>query len=101
MLTLEQSPTWTALNTVWDGFRVSVGEYPVNAEFGNNTTAIPQAVAGLINIPSTATGNNHGAGVAGYALTSAPSIGAVGVFGFGGINSPNAASWGGNFLVTN
>jgi hypothetical protein len=80
-----------------------MNNYPVTSEFGNNGINLSQAIVGAINVPASATNPFSVApiGVAGYGVSASSSVGAVGTFGFGGILTPNALSWGGNFLVTN
>lgn len=94
-------PAWASFANNWSQFAINVNSYPASSYFGENTTAIPQAIVGALNIPSNSAGSNHGAGLAGYALTKSTTVGAVGAFGFGGAAASGTSGWGGNLLVTN
>lgn len=94
-------PSWGTSFGIWDQFTSNVNSYPKNQAFGNNLVPIASAISGYINIPSTASGGNHNAGVSGYAVTSNTSTGALGSFGFGGIATNGASAWGMNAVVTN
>jgi hypothetical protein len=95
--------SWNTGATIYDGLRISVNNYPVTSEFGNNLINLTQGLVGAVNVPSNAT-NPQGAasfGIAGYGVSASSAVGAAGTFGFGGILNPNVPSWGGNFLVAN
>lgn len=94
-------PAWSSYAGIWDQFAVNVNSYPASQAFGNNLTPIAGAISGYINIPSTASGGNHNQGVAGYAVTSSSSTGALGTFGFGGVSTNSASAWGLNSVTTN
>jgi hypothetical protein len=94
-------PDWLKFTRIYDGKRFVIGDYPIDAEFGGDTTGIAQAVVGAVQIPSSVTAPNHSAGVAGYARTLSPSQMAVGLHGFGGIMVDGGQAEGGHFLTSN
>jgi hypothetical protein len=98
----DAGPNWTALSTQYSAMRVSVNDFPVNAQFGSNLVGIPEAITGALDIPATATFPNHGTGVAGYARGKSTANGIVGVFGAGLAAADNVlGAWGANFLAAN
>lgn len=94
-------PSWGTSFGIWDQFTSNVNSYPKSQAFGNNLVPIASAISGYINIPSTASGGNHNAGVSGYAVTSNTSTGALGLFGFGGTSVAGSSAWGLNTVTTN
>jgi hypothetical protein len=94
-------PDWPKFSHIYDGARFVIGGYPINAEFGVDTTGIAQAVVGATQIPASVTAPNHSAGVAGYARTSSKAHMAVGVHGFGGILADGGQAEGAHFLTSN
>lgn len=94
-------PDWAHLQNIYTGSRVSIGNYPVDAEFGRNGTGIVQGIVGAVQIPSNMIAQNHSAGVAGYARTASTTNMAVGLHGFGGITADGGQAEGGHFLSTN
>jgi hypothetical protein len=95
-------PNWASLTTNWADLSRNVGAYPSNAWFGDESTAIPEAIRGSISIPASVTADGaHGAGVAGYCLTASTNKGCVGTFGYAGSTVGGAYVVGGNFLASN
>lgn len=97
-------PPWTSssFNTIYDSARIVVSGFPLSGEWGNDTSAIAQALVGALSIPSDVTSNwKQGTGVAGYAQSAATNApGAVGVYGQGNLAGVNGA-WGANFATAN
>lgn len=96
-----QGPAWRGLSTVFDAHKYDINGFPTANEFGGNATGTIQTFVGSINVDSSSTATNHGAGVSGYAQTASPVTGAVGIFGFGSTSARNGQAWGGNFLAQN
>lgn len=95
------SPAWASYTSVFEAFKVNVNSFPTSGLFGANTAGITEAIAGMVEIPSTVVAINHSTGLAGYARTASSAQGAVGCFGSGALNSGGQHAWGSNFLVTN
>jgi hypothetical protein len=97
----DAGPTWGSYSTLHNTLRVAINDYPLNAQFGLNTTGITEAIVGAIEIPSSSAAANHSAGIAGYVRTASTTQGAVGTFGAGFMGANGTSAWGGNFLVSN
>lgn len=94
-------PAWRSYAGNWQGVSVNIGSYPAASLFGSGTVPIAEALVGMLNIPSTSTAYNHGAGVSGYARSASTTQAGVGVFGWGMMAADNVQAWGANFGVTN
>jgi len=92
--------TWTSLSTSWDSARFVINGYPQSAQFADGAPVV-EALAGLVDVPSTANFSDHSSGVAGYARTASTSTGAVGTYGQGRAAAASTSAWGGNFVVEN
>lgn len=94
-------PTWASYSGNFDFIRVTLNNYPVGAEFGNNAVPIASVITGAIEVPASAAGGNANFGIAGYARTASTSQGGVGLFGQGLANADGVSVWGGNFVISN
>ena len=94
-------PNWPAYSSNWAALSMNVNGYPPSALFGAGTASLPEAIRGAINIPANSSASNHGAGVAGYAMSASTTKGAVGVFGMSFPNSNGVQTWGANFVTFN
>ena len=94
-------PNWSGFTTNWADFVRNVNGFPPAGLFGGGTVSIPEAIRGAINIPASSSPNNHGAGVAGYAMSASTTKGAVGVFGLAEANANGVSTWGANFAAAN
>lgn len=95
------APPWSGTYLIYDCWSVNLGAYPVTSQFGMNTVPFPEAIAGLMNIPSNAIGDLAGVGVSGYAITSSPHMNSVGVMGFAGLRPGGVNAAGINAIATN
>lgn len=75
------------------GLLVDLGGYGAPSFSG---IGIPEAITGAIRIPTDAKLRNHGAGVSGYARSSSPTMGAVGLYGQGDAKGRDTTAWGFN-----
>lgn len=98
---LSSGPDWPSQYGNYASFIVNTNNYPNSGLFGAGTTSIPEGFRSALLIPSNTSGVNHGTAIAGYTMTMSPNEGAVGVFGFGGMNAPHGSAWGLNAVVTN
>lgn len=91
----------------YDAVRISVNSYPTSGELQNpagNTTSPTGLTVGL-NVPSNALASPASGwgspAIAGYALSASTEMGAVGIFGFGGMTAASVQAWGANTVVCN
>ena len=57
-----QGPAWRGLSTVFDAHKYDINGFPTANEFGGNATGTIQTFVGSINVDSSSTATNHGAG---------------------------------------
>jgi hypothetical protein len=103
-----EDPAWASYNRMYDPIRVSIGNYPLSAEYASGAFGQVQAIVGAIDIPKSEHGGIEAfdSGISGYARTaSATGRAAVGIFGAAMLNySPTVAGtgpWGSNVIASN
>jgi hypothetical protein len=94
-------PAWASYSNIYSGFTSNINSYPVTARFGSNAVGCAEAMAGLVDVPSTSAAGNHSAGVAGYARSASTSQGGVGTFGAGMCTADGVSAWAFNSIITN
>jgi len=94
-------PAWASYSTIYGGLVANINNFPVTSRFGSNIVGCAEAMAGLVDVPSTSAAGNHSAGVAGYARSASTSQGGVGTFGAGMCAADGVSAWAFNSIITN
>lgn len=94
-------PAWASYSTIYTGFTGNINSFPITSRFGSNVVGCAEAIAGLVDVPSTSAAGNHSAGVAGYARSASTSQGGVGTFGAGMCAADGVSAWSFNSIITN
>lgn len=104
-----QFPNWTSPfpnvssfgNTPINQVQINVGSYPLSEQ---HPAGVDQALVSYLKVPSSYTNAPYpNTAISGYTLNgnSTPGSSAVSLFGFSGVTTDGASSYGNNVLVTN